>query len=252
MQPYSTDNRKRISEVPKGEVFKEVNEAVALAYRNSDKMPDISDPVKKQEFSEMVNGVTNYVYEFLPGYCQGEIKRAIDLGSCGHYGEFYGLNKRSFVKFLLDHKKANPRNEVTVFKPGQITENQSKIPTQDERFTTLKEITIAQYAIFKKGKSIFSGSVVYEFLTKIGLINLTVQERNRIFNEAKLIEAKEAKPGPLRDFVRQIIGQFPTLNADSAAKHRAIYKVVNIFFMQIAETQDLGSLIETKRNDYKI
>lgn len=241
------DSRKRISQVPKSAVFKEINEAVALAYRNSDKMPDIADPIKKQEFSEMVNGLTNYAYEYLPGYCTGELKKAIDLGSCGHYGEFYGLNKRSFVKFLLDHKKANTFNDGPITKPQQDAVSQS--PTQEQQFNTLKGIVIEQYAIFKKGKSIFSGPMIYEFLSKLNLIELTDHEREEIFNQAKNeIDTQESKPGPLRDFVRQLIGQNTALSSEKLVRYRAIDKQVIKFFTEVKT--DLGALIETKRSLY--
>lgn len=219
---------KRISEQPKKELFEEIKAAVKTAYQNNgDKQPEPAEA----EF--LINGLMDYVWEYHPGYRAGELKKAIDLGSAGHYGEFWGLNKRSFTKFILEHVKAYPVNqEAKVATNAQASTSQRPGPEQE--FKRLKQITIDAYNRYQTGKIVNSYGIVYKFLTDFNFLKLTKEQKQEIYTEAtEFINLQESQPkSTMKDFISQALGHASNLSAEARILSRAKEQSVIKFFKE--------------------
>lgn len=127
-----------------------------------------------------------------------EVEIALINGVKGDYGEYYGLNIKSFNKFLNDYSFSNERVRA-------IEETRNRIDgskqieakgtiTHEEIQRTAYENALALFDIYKQTKECPDhGNVVYNYLDKLGLIKFSSMEKWEMVNEAKKERERDRK-----------------------------------------------------------
>jgi hypothetical protein len=164
-----------------------------------------------------------------------EVRKALLNGTIGDYGDYYGLNITSFVKFLNaysasdEHKKAMAARH----QPPPLPELP---PRQGMTETELKDYAKDMFSEFKRcGKVRDSGSIVYNYLDSQGLIPFTVEEKKTMYAQAE----KELERDVKRNAFDEVqAGVLLDKISDIGVKSRAKRIALNRFFEQLVEKGD--------------
>lgn len=201
--------------------------------------------------------LTNY-----PNIRENEISIAFTRGVLGEYGDFKGLSVVTFIGFLKSYLKDAERQKIIAL--SMVKPEEKNIPSSEEIFNMAKGNALKALDDVKTGRDItISGSAVYDWLSGLGIIMLSTDEKSEILNEAKdeLIEEYTHKNMTETDRFKRIDNTtiIQALNLDYKSSHDVHSKLVRRskaislkYFLQeiIISDQDLAELIELKRSEY--
>lgn len=125
-----------------------------------------------------------------------EIDLAITNGIKGDYGEYYGINIRSFNQFLSAYTFSEERGKalearMTRVAPEKQLSAKGTI-TREEIQRTAYNNALDLFEVYKQTKeSPDHGNVVYNYLDKLGLIKFDAKEKWEMMSEAKKAREKE-------------------------------------------------------------
>lgn len=203
-------NSPLVNQVPAADVFKVLNMAIVKSYIDTGfKAPDAHNTNDAFIYQQMVNEIVVYVKTRLPGYRVNELPVAIERGCLGEYGEFMGLNKRSFIQFLNGYKDSQDRL-ITLSEIKKLQELPKPIPSMEEQFNTAKSNVLQAFAAHKlKQPQERLGGIVYDFLRQIGLCEYSKEIRAEVYKEAiaRVIDEAQGKKLQSDFFVRQAINK---------------------------------------------
>lgn len=127
-------------------------------------------------------GIINRDYRSLT---PNDIDKAFEKGVFGEYGEFYGLNTRTFVMWLDSYEKNRIDMIAPITNKSRLIESRCNL-TEEEKDKLMQAAYDRCFGYFEKAGEIRDfGNAVYDWLDKKGLIDLTVDEKNEIFEQAK-------------------------------------------------------------------
>lgn len=173
----------KISEQPAVDVVLMFNSIISTAYtRAGYKMPD------EATLALYADEFYSSLIEKFPRVTIPEVKEALKEGVYGEYGEFTGLNPKTFIQFIKGYLFSKDRAEaIKQFESKrQYLKAQIELsPEQKEQFN--KDFINDQYNDFRSGKLIadFIPSFLYEFLEQQGKIKLTIDEKRKIKDRAQ-------------------------------------------------------------------
>jgi hypothetical protein len=129
-----------VNEVDPFELFNVLNKAIAKSYVDTGyKAPDAnSDNERGSLYENMVNELVVYIRVKLATYRLDEVPIAIGNGCVGEYGEFTGLNKKSFIQFLIGYKNSEDRAKKLAEHTAKMDVKKDP-PTLTEQFITAKQ-----------------------------------------------------------------------------------------------------------------
>lgn len=175
---------------PKIKEFKDKNEVSAqidalvnftFAYKGH-------SPATEREYEFTTNALKEDIFLNFNNYTIEDVKLAFKLGVRGELGEYYGLNPKTFYDWLKSYKSKYitpvtnnvialiPKKEVPPPPKKDIDANNKIIicnVLQD--FIKTKQYTFNDF-----------GNVMYEFLFRLGIINLSKDEKNEILSESRV------------------------------------------------------------------
>lgn len=203
------------------------------------------------DFPVMVQSILNNVRMEGMALRLDEISIAFSRGILKEYGEFMGLSVASFSGFIKSYIMNNARLEALreKNKPAEA----KREPTDQEKFQTAKENALRAYEDIKQDKDItLYGSVVYDFLDSLKLIEFTNEEKCAFYEKAKdkLIKENQIKAaGKVDQFllakIKKIIEGLQTGEEKDLIKPRA--KVLSLTsYLQglMLDEADLSELID--------
>lgn len=197
-----------------------------------------------------------------PDIRENEINIAFTRGVLGEYGDFKGLSVVTFIGFLKSYLKDEERQRIIAL--SMVKPEEKKIPTAEEVFEMAKGNALKALNDVKIGRDItLSGSAVYDWLSLLGVISLSTEEKNESMDEAKsqLIEEYTHKNMTETDRFKRIDNTtiIDTLNSDyksSQDVHKKLIrraKTISLkYFLQgiIVSEENFDELIESKRSEY--
>ena len=140
-----------------------------------------------------------------------EIKIAFSKGWKGEYGEFFGLNNKTYHQWLCGYmygvKRANTKKAIQ-----ESNENRNKKPelTENEKEAILREGAITKFNEFKTTGNFYDfGNITYNYLDRLGLIKFTVDVKKLIMNECRIRLLEEEK---MKKTQQQYIGKHQAIN----------------------------------------
>lgn len=118
-----------------------------------------------------------------------EVEYALNNGAKGNYGDFYGLNVKTFHTWLRMYFTSKERTDA-------VMQMQNKSPakqiskkgciTDRESLKMSIEKALDDFAYYKAHKSIRDlGGITYSFLNRKGLLTLSNKEKWGFYNQAK-------------------------------------------------------------------
>ena len=146
-----------------------------------------------------------------------EIEIAFKNGWKGEYGEFMGLNNKTFSTWVTAYrfgvKRANAK--IAMQKAGE-NETKKPEPTEAEKEAIIRESAILKFNEFKTTGSFFgNGNVTYNYLDKKGALTFTKEvkagfmesARNKLISEEKIKKTDLSNVGKSKaidDFIKEL------------------------------------------------
>lgn len=155
--------------------------AVARAYKSTGK------PLDKQDGTFIIDELKEEILRVFPGIRIEEIGLAIHKGAMGEFGIVYNLSLAAFVGFIRSYMASTERIEAAkkYIKQLDFVEIKNK-PTEEEISKSKKQIAINAFSQFKeKGFYNDHGNYVFESLVDFGAVNLTEEQKEKIWLKAK-------------------------------------------------------------------
>ena len=124
-----------------------------------------------------------------------ELEFAMLKGAKGEYGEYYGLNMKTFTHWLNEYRFSPERLEAV----RQRTEAAKQLPakttvSQPEIFRLAARKALDDLCAYKNGKQTFDmGCTTYNFLTRLGLLRVSADDKWRLFRKAETQIREEKK-----------------------------------------------------------
>ena len=125
-----------------------------------------------------------------------EIEIALTNGVKGDYGEYYGLNIKSFNKFLNEYTFSEERGKALEARMTRVAP-EKQLPakgtiTREEIQRTAYNNALDIFEVYKQTKECPDhGNIVYNYLDKLGLIKFDAKEKWEMMSEAKKTREKE-------------------------------------------------------------
>lgn len=210
---------------------------------------------EKSLYDDLCNGVTDYLIEKMPLFDVRNIEKAIQNGILGEYGDYMGLSKVSFVKFLKSYQAANQPVKTN----RDMTPLKAK-PLLPDQFNTAKENIQYAFNARKDGKDIQRAAAMnYDFLVSIGLCIYEKEVKQVIWREAIhfTIGQQQEKKAVADLFARDAINKLiDTFNAGPDPESKEFNTIVinakyltlcKYFDDSILSGTDISKLVESKR-----
>lgn len=140
-----------------------------------------------------------------------EMQIAFSRGWKKEYGDFFGLNNKTYFEWLSAYmygvKRANAKKALLDAK-----ESQTKKPelTEQEKDAILREGALTKFNEFKTTGNFYDfGNITYNYLARLGLIKFTVDVKKLIMNECRIRLLEEEK---MKKTQQQYIGKHQAIN----------------------------------------
>lgn len=254
-----------VNQVSPEEVFKVLNIAIAKSYIDTGfKAPDATNQAEAMIYSQMVNELVYYVRQYASTYRLKELPIAIERGTQKEYGDYFGLNKTSFIQFIKGYKASEARAKALESHLA-AQDTPPTPPTIDQQFETDKATALETFT-FHQNKDALKfdtrAAHVYDFLNSLGLITYTKDEKEAIFAHAtsKVIAEKEnqryVSDLMQRHSLAKLIEKFKLIPEKGTTEHGIIVSKAKAittakYFDELSLTNvDLVGLIEGKRAEY--
>lgn len=117
-----------------------------------------------------------------------EVRIALRNGVYGEYGEYFGLNPKSFMQFIGSYLKSKERNEArSNFEYNRLELLYTKNLTPAEKEQSNKDFVNELFADFLAGRLVtwFIPSFIYDFLEERKLIALSKEDKKALLEKAK-------------------------------------------------------------------
>jgi len=160
--------------------------------------------------NEIIILLINHIQEHHSDFSKEEIQRSFSLATAGKLGfEFKHWNRvtpQLFSSVLNGYKKYRSKELIKHMQnqEGRLLEERSKKSrvSPEQRYENLKRDSIARFEAYKKNKSLKEndrkeildwGSILYDFLDRIGCISFSDKKKNEIMEKAKKIVIEEKR-----------------------------------------------------------
>ncbi len=185
----------------------------------------------------------NDIKYYTPALTFEDLKIANDLGIRNHYGEYIGFNVITLHNFIEKYLNSTERSEA-LRKQKKFIEAQIPKPpmTEEEKDQLRVECLRVCYRNFREnGFVIDCGAVNYKFLIERGEINLTMEERIAIYDQAKSQVDAEAiqKAVSFSEIIQKMRNQFEDITGYQIRSREIVLKQ---YFTKITE-EELESVI---------
>lgn len=146
-----------------------------------------------------------------------ELQIAFKKGYRGEFGEYYGLNNKTYFAWVSAYRYGKDRaNAKLAMKKAGENETKKPEPTEAEKEAIIRESAILKFNEFKTTGSFFgNGNVTYNYLDKKGALTFTKEvkagfmesARNKLISEEKIKKTDLSNVGKSKaidDFIKEL------------------------------------------------
>lgn len=214
--------------------------------------------------SEMANLTVNELASDLKKHSGnlafGEVELAFKNGYKGEYGEFFGLNNRTYFHWISAYSYCQNRMRVLAAIAEEKEKcNKPKELSEQEKEAIVRNGCIQEFTRFKNfGTCEDFGNVKYNYLDKLGLIPFSKERKANIMERVKSemlrqkkIQYAEAKNSAIRNDIKKMIDKLEH-NVTDTLKSEAKREALRIYFQELKEMdENLEDLINAAIIDFK-
>ena len=179
-----------IPKIGQDELFRGILQTVNRSYLELGQMPAGTTTAERDKsLAAITNLIIIDIKEYFPRLTLEEFNLAVRRGLRFEYGKYYGFNVLTVHKFIESYLACEDR-EVALSKQQrylQEARDREHDPlTIEQKWEIMKEGILTQFETYKSTKVLRDfGNASYDFLVKAGFINLTIEEKKKIFREAQ-------------------------------------------------------------------
>lgn len=179
-----------IPKIGQDELFRGILQTVNRSYLELGQMPAGTTTAERDKsLAAITNLIIIDIKEYFPRLTLEEFNLAVRRGLRFEYGKYYGFNVLTVHKFIESYLACEDR-EVALSKQQrylQEARDREHDPlTIEQKWEIMKEGILTQFETYKSTKVLRDfGNASYDFLVKAGFINLTIEEKKKIFKEAQ-------------------------------------------------------------------
>ncbi len=169
-----------------------------------------------------------------------EVKLAFNLGVVNEYGEYMGINRKTYNQWLNGYIKSQDRKNAT---KKMLPKPVEKVLTEYEKEKIVKEVALKAFEFFKiNGDYKDYGNATYNYLDRLKLIPITKERKQKIKDEAfefVILEYKNERDSKKDTIIRSIIDD--SINEIELNKndHRVIFQAKRmalvVYFKELVE-----------------
>lgn len=206
----------QIRHVPLLEFESVVMQAVHKAFKDRGQFEIDPDTI-----DHIVNNLSADILKACPFIRIAEIPIAIEKGILGDYGDFYGLNVITFVKFIKSHYNSLNRANLAKQLPVDTVEKQK--PTEEEEKATKISLILKSFEAYKlNGFYQDYGNYIYKSLKEFNVFSFSEDQKLLYLSNAKRKVLESLKNDQVqkpfeRNKIKQQIQDLETLNGDTKA-----------------------------------
>lgn len=180
------NKQNRIKNVNKKDLLLRLNEIISKAYIQAG-VKSKSDASFDRNHVELVKDFAKELQDYFSSLTLDEVELAIFKGLRGEYGQYYGINQVELSKFAKAYKKGFER-AVALEKQRKYKEKMSQpqeLP-EEEKQKIFYASALRKFSDYKKTKTFFdAGSVTYDYLARLKIIDYSEEERSAFKIQAK-------------------------------------------------------------------
>ncbi len=179
-----------IPKIGQDELFRGILQTVNRSYLELGQMPAGTTTAERDKsLAAITNLIIIDIKEYFPRLTLEEFNLAVRRGLRFEYGRYYGFNVLTVHKFIESYLACEDR-EVALSKQQrylQEARDREHDPlTIEQKWEIMKEGIMKQFETYKSTKVLRDfGNASYDFFVKAGFINLTIEEKKKIFKEAQ-------------------------------------------------------------------
>ena len=179
-----------IRKMPQEVLFNGILQTVNRSYLELGQMPaGLNNDEKDKSLAALTNLIIMDVKEYFPRLTLDEFNQAVRKGLRFEYGKYYGFNVLTVHKFIESYLACEER-EVALSKQQrylQEARDRELDPLSiEQKWEIMKNGILNQFETYQSTKILRDfGNASYDFFDKAGVINLTNEEKKKIFLEAE-------------------------------------------------------------------
>lgn len=161
---------------------RDLNNTLVAVYARAAMITGQTPDEKEVQF--LVSSLQEILRRDFPSLRIDELAIAVERGVTGHYGEYYGVNVASFVKFIKAYLQSEERKSSVLKSLPPAPEKAP--PTPEQLMEMENEVISNAYKTFcQTGNYEDYGSHVYGKLDERGLITFTPEVKKSMMEEAR-------------------------------------------------------------------
>lgn len=193
----------------------------------------------EKEIGFMVSTLPELIRRDFPSMRIEELPLAVEKGILGEYGDYFGINVATFIKFIKGYQQSRDRMEAV--KQLSVPEPEKPAPSPAELKKMEDEMLVNAFYHFDEfGYYEDYGNHVYKKLDERGLIPFTLEVKKEIMEQARKELLRENQPENAKSksahrqmtrFVKQLIEH--DSNSHVAIQSRAMQIALKRFFKEL-------------------
>lgn len=177
----------RACDVKKGEIMKSLIDILSKTYFDAGQvMPGYDVQAQTKNLQVLAGALWEELNNFQFIRVQ-EIRIAFKNGVRGEYGEFFGLNIKTFYQWLKGYQFDEKRKKAYKDKKAELESELPPIMTPEESDKAFRRVIQRNFQNYKAGGPFQVDFSMYVFkkFEEAKLIQLSIEEKNAIFSDAK-------------------------------------------------------------------
>lgn len=221
----------KISELEPLDVITEFIEIISVAFTRSGQQTPQDKGVTLGLYAEEFYNELNDKY---PRVTIAEVKEALRRGVYGEYGEYFGLNPKTFLNFVKRYLFSDQRSEAKrLFNEKKLRLNYSSVQmSPEQKELDDKEFTNHLFRHYLKGCLLvdYIPPFIYYFITSQGLLKLDKKQKQEYIEKGKSYVTRLSNSNKLTGSRETVKDHFAQLDPDNSAKTSAMQFSVLDFF----------------------
>lgn len=190
--------------------------------------------IADQDQSKVITSqLDNYLSTTYKKFTCAEVELALEFGVYREYGDYFGINSVTVIGWLKSYLNSPERARAKHLSHKETPQLEDHVrPSDAEIENILHNSALDKFTKFKEGRPWFDfGNPTYDYLHGKGIIKMTLEVRNKIYEEAKrqVVLEKGYRPSMVSERVR--LEQ--ELGLEITAKNRAKQLALESFFGEL-------------------
>jgi hypothetical protein len=180
-----------ISRMPQDDLFRGILQIVNRSYLELGQMPaGTTNEERDKTLKALSNLIIIDIKEFFPRLTLDEFNLSVRRGLRFEYGKYFGFNVLTVHKFIESYLACEERENALMkqqrFMQALQEKQEPETLTIEQKWEIMKSGILRQFETYQSTKVLRDfGNASYDFLDKAGFINLTNDEKKKIYQEAE-------------------------------------------------------------------